>query len=337
MTGLARIVGRSVIGALWGALGAVWLLEPLLLGAQHLVPRTASHWLLVHALMTAIGAAFGAAAAVPIGACLTLWGHGRRRLAHDVEWHLALAIGPLLVPTWLLMSYVLQVVLVRSFAAPGWDVVGPAIGLTALFGAINGWVYRRVACRVPRPRVRMLAGLLIAGLGAGAVLHPLRFGMGALAVAYDDAPLVRVGAGRAAPLLVVGIDGANWRTLEPLLQQGRLPTLARLLRQGVQGEMHASWSPYWSSPAWAAMMTGYAREANGWYGDLAVVAPGLPPFDAPQERYVVLDPIHLLQWGLAMADVIRFVPPARDVLQRCGRSDPSDPVASDPLAPRSIP
>ena len=53
----------------------------------------------------------------------------------------------------------------------------------------------------------------------------------------------------------VGLDGATFDVIDPMVQEGRLPTLAKLLAQGVRGNL-ASTVPPLSAPAWVSFMTG---------------------------------------------------------------------------------
>ena len=179
------------------------------------------------------------------------------------------------------------------------------------------WTYRHIVSRDQHPSVWVAAWFAGMTLVAMALVPPLRLAPATTAAAFDDAPLIahRDAPATHAPLLVVGIDSGNWRSLDPLLAAGRLPTLAGLIERGSRGVIEAQWPPYWSSPAWAAMMTGYSIDEHGWHGDLAVDAWGLPPFDAPQERTDLL-PIQAAEWFLALHNVIRFVPPARSTLHR---------------------
>jgi predicted AlkP superfamily phosphohydrolase/phosphomutase len=71
--------------------------------------------------------------------------------------------------------------------------------------------------------------------------------------------------GRAAtPVVFIGIDGASWRFMDPLIEDGSLPNLARLKRQGASGTLKST-ACYVSPPAWVAMMTGYAPARTGVY------------------------------------------------------------------------
>lgn len=89
------------------------------------------------------------------------------------------------------------------------------------------------------------------------------FALAALAAgcAEDDAPSLPPSGQR---LLVVGWDGATWRLLDPLLAQGRLPNLARLIERGFHAELESTAVPI-SSAAWVAAVTGKLPGKSGVY------------------------------------------------------------------------
>jgi len=63
-------------------------------------------------------------------------------------------------------------------------------------------------------------------------------------------------------VLVVGIDGASLRVIEPLLERGRLPALARLAAEGAHGPLRAH-QPIHSPRIWASIATGKTPEHHG--------------------------------------------------------------------------
>jgi hypothetical protein len=69
------------------------------------------------------------------------------------------------------------------------------------------------------------------------------------------------------PLLVVGISGATWDVLDPLIAAGRLPTLARLRREGTAGVLRSVRATgddhYRPQVAWATVATGCVPERHG--------------------------------------------------------------------------
>jgi predicted AlkP superfamily phosphohydrolase/phosphomutase len=55
--------------------------------------------------------------------------------------------------------------------------------------------------------------------------------------------------------IVLGLDGATWDVLDPLLEAGRLPNLARLRGEGYDGVLESTFPPI-TAPAWLSMATG---------------------------------------------------------------------------------
>jgi predicted AlkP superfamily phosphohydrolase/phosphomutase/tetratricopeptide (TPR) repeat protein len=70
---------------------------------------------------------------------------------------------------------------------------------------------------------------------------------------------------RAAPgpkVVLVGIDGADWEIIDPLAAAGRLPTLARLKREGAWANLRTM-EPTLSPLLWTTIATGKPPEAHG--------------------------------------------------------------------------
>lgn len=61
---------------------------------------------------------------------------------------------------------------------------------------------------------------------------------------------------------VLGLDGATWDILNPLIEAGDLPVLARLKAQGVSGSLRSVFPPL-SPVAWTGMMTGKNSGRHG--------------------------------------------------------------------------
>lgn len=68
----------------------------------------------------------------------------------------------------------------------------------------------------------------------------------------------------AKRVLVVGWDGGTWDMIEPLLEAGRLPNLARLIDRGTTAEIESTAVPSDAS-AWVAAFTGTLPGSNGVY------------------------------------------------------------------------
>jgi predicted AlkP superfamily phosphohydrolase/phosphomutase len=63
-------------------------------------------------------------------------------------------------------------------------------------------------------------------------------------------------------LLIVGLDGATWELIDPMIAQGQLPNLARLQRTGWSGPL-ASTIPPATFSAWSTFMTGVNPGQHG--------------------------------------------------------------------------
>lgn len=56
-------------------------------------------------------------------------------------------------------------------------------------------------------------------------------------------------------VIVIGLDGACWNIIEPLIKEGKLEIMARLVKNGATGYLESS-IPYNSIPAWKCYSTG---------------------------------------------------------------------------------
>lgn len=71
-------------------------------------------------------------------------------------------------------------------------------------------------------------------------------------------------------VIVIGLDGATFRLIDPLIAAGRLPTLAALMRRGVRGTLHSTLPPN-SAAGWSAFMTGKNPGKTGVFGFFSLV------------------------------------------------------------------
>jgi hypothetical protein len=71
-------------------------------------------------------------------------------------------------------------------------------------------------------------------------------------------------------VVLVGVDGLDWSVARPLMDQGRMPNLARLAAQGAWGELDTL-LPTYSPNIWASIATGKLPRKHG---ILDFVAPG---------------------------------------------------------------
>ncbi|MCX5886352.1 MAG: alkaline phosphatase family protein [Proteobacteria bacterium] len=65
-------------------------------------------------------------------------------------------------------------------------------------------------------------------------------------------------------LLVIGIDGGSFTLLSPLIEQGIMPNLARMMEEGISGELESVCPPV-TAPAWSSFITGKNPGQHGIY------------------------------------------------------------------------
>ena len=75
------------------------------------------------------------------------------------------------------------------------------------------------------------------------------------------------------PVCIIGLDGADWRLLEPWLAAGKLPTLARLRAGGVAAPLRSTTRPE-SSVAWSSFATGVNPGKHGVFGFMVQTTAG---------------------------------------------------------------
>jgi predicted AlkP superfamily phosphohydrolase/phosphomutase len=84
-------------------------------------------------------------------------------------------------------------------------------------------------------------------------------------------------------LLIVGADGASWKNMKPLLDQGKMPTLAALRERGRWGVLRAATVPE-SSMGWTAMRTGVRAGKSGNYSFIGGSSPRRSFWDLVGDR-----------------------------------------------------
>jgi hypothetical protein len=82
-------------------------------------------------------------------------------------------------------------------------------------------------------------------------------------------------------LFIFGIDGATWHFLDPLIKAGKLPTIARLVRDGVRANLQTL-EPTVSPAIWTTIATGVLPQSHGILGFDGV--PGVSMTTLPNSR-----------------------------------------------------
>jgi len=63
-------------------------------------------------------------------------------------------------------------------------------------------------------------------------------------------------------VLLIGLDGADWETLDRAMRAGQLPHLARLVREGARADLR-SYDPMLSPLLWTTIATGKPPDQHG--------------------------------------------------------------------------
>lgn len=126
------------------------------------------------------------------------------------------------------------------------------------------------------------------------------------------------------PVVLVGLDGADWEALEPLLAAGEMPHLAGFLER-------AAWGPLLTLPdansavLWASIYTGYPPEVHRILDFYTLRFPGMAKGVYPYHRTFLKELARQLQGlGLAIIDPIQrddlAVPLLWEIAATAGRS-----------------
>jgi len=144
--------------------------------------------------------------------------------------------------------------------------------------------------------------------------------------------LVATAALAAPRVVLVGVDGASWSVIDPLLAQGKLPNLAKLIARGVHANLETV-EPVISPVVWTSIATGQPPDVHG-IGDFfadarQIAAPTIFERLAVQGmrvgtyEWLVTWPPRPLPGGFVIPDWLRrdlsISPP--DVFARAGVSD----------------
>ncbi len=151
------------------------------------------------------------------------------------------------------------------------------LGAMLAAGGVAVGLPRLTALFARRQRAAIALLLVVPGVAAVGLALPLAAGR------WDRAPgsaprLEPTPAGVTAlggPVLLFAIDGADWRRMDPLLDQGRLPNLAKLIARGVRAPL-SSVKPSLSPLLWNSVATGADASVHGVLGFTEMRLPGLP-------------------------------------------------------------
>jgi Flp pilus assembly protein TadD len=146
-------------------------------------------------------------------------------------------------------------------------------------------------------------------------------------------------------LLLVGWDAADWKVIDPLLAKGEMPHLARLLQQGVRGNI-ATIHPPLSPMVWTSIATGKRPPKHGIWGFTEPTPDGLsvrPITNMGRKTKALWNIVHqngkrsivVGWWPSHPAEPIRGAM-VSDFFPLKGEQDPGAPMPMGTVAPASL-
>ena len=110
--------------------------------------------------------------------------------------------------------------------------------------------------------MKVFARILLVGVAAVAIGVGV-WNLSAREEIATDLAAVRESVTRPVPKVVlIGLDGADWNVMRPLMAEGRLPTLSSLVDSGASGDLR-SLSPMLSPALWTTVVTGVGPDRHG--------------------------------------------------------------------------
>jgi len=138
---------------------------------------------------------------------------------------------------------------------------GPTVVEEDLAALLARWTADRSAAEIPAGPVEMKDSFRGAAKANGFQIKTLTFQRlpaGAAAPAAGTAPAPKDGV----KVVLVGIDGADWQIIDPLVAAGKIPVLARLRKEGAWAGLR-SMEPMLSPLLWTTIATGKPPEEHG--------------------------------------------------------------------------
>jgi hypothetical protein len=186
-------------------------------------------------------------------------------IAFDVTWIL-----------WNRLGMAHQYVSVRPFLT--WTGVAQnlALGAIATLIVLIG-VRAGGARRLLRPLAAVAVVSLIAGVWGWSAVEETSHRVYSMDRVREAAPVVSPEAhvssrSEETPVIVLGLDGLNWSTMVPLLELGKLPNLAQLIRTGAYGYLNNGRESL-SARIWSTIFSGRPPAEHGILGFTKLVLP----------------------------------------------------------------
>ena len=102
-------------------------------------------------------------------------------------------------------------------------------------------------------------------------------------------------------IIIIGLDGATWDIVDPMIKKGDLPTIASLVEEGAYGPLKSTMPPV-SPTAWASFATGVNPGKHGFFGfEATTEVTGEKGFPVIDSRKMKVSPM----WDIASSHRLR--------------------------------
>jgi len=204
-------------------------------------------------------------------------------VAWAINYDLSFAAFGAVVASYLVAGLALAVVLppLARRLCPGGERAGVALATWMLLGVLPVFheVYAPQTLQTV-PRLALVLGtagataLVALGVARAGSLASAVVGVVALGAAFAVSPLslerlpirrthvAQVATGGVSRLAVIGIDGGDWRVIDPLIEAGDMPNLAALRARGIHGVL-TSIDPMYSPVVWSSIFSGKVPAKHG--------------------------------------------------------------------------
>jgi predicted AlkP superfamily phosphohydrolase/phosphomutase len=143
-------------------------------------------------------------------------------------------------------------------------VTALTLTLAGLAAAIARWLFLRYfeVLRkrwLPQGAILLSSSVILLGLATQEVVRESTLNARPASNAALDWPAAHRDGGK---VVIIGIDGATWKLMGPMIQRGELPNLENLVVNGVSGPL-AAFEPIESPRIWTSIATGKTPEKHG--------------------------------------------------------------------------
>lgn len=152
--------------------------------------------------------------------------------------------------------------------------VAVLVALIALAVTIASWLLFRLLNKIWRPWIAVAAFLLGLVLHAAAPLYVQRPWAVEMTARTTGSPILLPPEETGLKVALVGLDGADWQVLRPMIDRGELPAFAGMMKSGSTASL-ATFPDSNSAVIWTSLYTGALPDRHGVLDFYRIELPGM--------------------------------------------------------------